>query len=68
MPFVKAALFLLSLSLSQASLEKPKYSRDEMGNAVIEIPSRFWQGKDFQTLKIHLSKEVLMNLTKKPGN
>lgn len=41
----------------------PSFSKDSAGNAIIEIPQSFWKGKDYQSLKIHLSKKVLLNLT-----
>ena len=43
--------------------QKPSFKREGNGNAIIEIPRRYWQGKDYQSLKIHLSKKVLKNLT-----
>ena len=43
--------------------KKPSFRREKNGNAIIEIPRQYWQGKDYQSLKIHLSKKVLKNLT-----
>ena len=43
--------------------EEPTFGKDDKGNVVIEIPRRYWQGKNYRSLKIHLSKEVLRNLT-----
>ena len=43
--------------------EKPSFGLDDEGNAVIEIPRKYWHGKNYHSLKIHLSKKVLQNLT-----
>ena len=43
--------------------KKPSFGLDDEGNAVIEIPRKYWQGKNYHSLKIHLSKKVLQNLT-----
>ena len=41
----------------------PTFGSDDEGNAVIEIPRKYWHGKNYHSLKIHLSKKVLQNLT-----
>ena len=43
--------------------KKPSFGLDDEGNAVIEIPRKYWHGKNYHSLKIHLSKKVLQNLT-----
>jgi hypothetical protein len=42
---------------------EPKTYKDEKGNAVLEIPRRFWEGKDLPSLKVHLSQQILKNLS-----
>ena len=42
---------------------EPKTYKDGKGNAVLEIPRRFWEGKDLPSLKIHLSQQILKNLS-----
>ena len=43
--------------------QNPTFESDDEGNAVIEIPRKYWHGKNYHSLKIHLSKKVLQNLT-----
>jgi hypothetical protein len=50
-------------SSSNLISRKASFSKDNLGNTVIEIPKKLWQGKDFGSLKIHLSQDILNNLT-----
>ena len=68
--FFDLLLWCLALPLIQANShptkihdEKPSFGSDDEGNAVIEIPRKYWHGKNYHSLKIHLSKKVLQNLT-----
>ena len=43
----------------------PTFEKDQDGNAIIDIPQKYWKNKTYGSLKIHLSREVLQNLTGK---
>ena len=43
--------------------EKPTFIKDDNGSVVILVPQSYWKGKDYEKLKIHLSENVLRNLT-----
>ena len=45
--------------------EAPSFKQENNQSAVIEIPSRLWQGKNYTSLKIHLSKKVILDLALK---
>ena len=43
----------------------PTFEKDQDGSAIIDLPQEYWKNKTYRSLKIHLSKEVLQNLTGK---
>ena len=43
----------------------PTFEKDQDGSAIIDLPQKYWKNKTYGSLKIHLSKEVLQNLTGK---
>ena len=55
-------IFCVAISLADMG---PTFEKDQDGNAIIDIPQKYWKNKTYGSLKIHLSKEVLQNLTGK---
>lgn len=56
-------LIVFGVCIAADNEPEPLFTSDSEGNAIIEIPRHFWEGKNYQSLKIHLSKKVLQNLT-----
>ena len=54
--------FCVAISLADMG---PTFEKDQDGNAIIDIPQKYWKNKTYGSLKIHLSREVLQNLTGK---
>ena len=55
-------IFCVAISLADMG---PTFEKDQDGNAIIDIPQKYWKNKTYGSLKIHLSKLVLHNLTGK---
>ena len=55
--------FLIDFTKPAPQGNGPTFEKDGDGNAIIDIPQKYWKNKSYGSLKIHLSHEVLQNLT-----
>ena len=55
--------FLIDFTKAAPQRNGPTFEKDGEGNAIIDIPQKYWKNKSYGSLKIHLSHEVLQNLT-----
>ena len=59
---IYSIIFCVAISLADMG---PTFEKDQDGSAIIDLPQEYWKNKTYRSLKIHLSKEVLQNLTGK---